>query len=88
MYNNLSRICGKCDDEMYVGRMWQIIWKYVIQKSDLECLSRFLEIDKHLKKSVKQMSILCDLTYFFNVDISKWPFFTQKIKNCFNSSKI
>ena len=31
---HLSRICGRCDDEMNNGRMWQIMWK-----SDLECLS-------------------------------------------------
>ena len=50
MSNNLSRICGSCDDEINVGRMWQIIRKCGIQKSDIEYLSSFLGIDKSLKK--------------------------------------
>ena len=39
--SNLSRICGRCDDEMNDGKMWQLMWKYGIQKSDLEYLAPF-----------------------------------------------
>ena len=39
--NNLSRICGLCDDEMNDGRMWQIMCKYGVQKLYLEYLSPF-----------------------------------------------
>ena len=60
MSNNLTRICGRCDDGMLL-----IIWKPDIQKSALEYQSPFSWNRKKSPEKSEKMVILCILIYFF-----------------------